>query len=406
MPERPPAAAPAARRPPLWVLILATALAPFAMQAQVPALPGMAREFGTDFGTMQLSLGAYLLGMAAGQLFYGPLSDRFGRRLMLLAGMAVFLAGTLVCLAAWDVLPLAAGRACQALGGCSGVVLSRAIVRDLFERERAAQMIAYITAGMILAPTVAPLVSGHLYQWFGWRSVFWLVLAFGAVAVWTCFALLHETHVERARQESFRQLWRGCGALLRQRRFCGYAFQVAFTTASFYSFLGSASLVAIDIFGRSAAGYGWWFVLISGCYMAGNIVSARIGARVGSDRMIAIGTAFSMAMAAVLLAVLLAGGLDVAGFFLLAGAMSVGHGFSMPNGFAGTVSVDPRRAGTASGLAGALQMTIGAAAMTAVGQTLTDSPLPVVLAMLAMAVLAWLAHLRGVAPTCTGSPIR
>ena len=112
--------------------------------------------------------------------------------------------------------------------------------------------------------------------------------------------------------------------------------------------------------------------------------------------MIAIGTAFSMAVAFLLLAVLLAGALDVAGFFLLTGAMSVGHGFSMPNGFAGTVSVDPRRAGTASGLAGALQMAIGAAAMATVGHTLAASPLPVVLAMLAMSVLAWLAHLHGV----------
>ncbi len=384
------------RQPPLWVLILATSLSPFALQAQVPAMPGMAREFGTGFGTMQLSLVAYLLGMAVGQLFYGPLSDRFGRRLMLLAGMGVFLAGSVVCLAAWDVVPLAVGRACQALGGCSGVVLSRAIVRDLFDRERAAQTIAYITAGMILAPMIAPLVGGYLYQWFGWRSVFWLVLAFGAIAVWTCFALLHETHVQRTRTASFRQLWHGCGALLRQRRFRGYAFQVAFTTASFYSFLGSASAVAIDMFGRSATGYGWWFVLVSGCYMAGNFTSARIGARVGSDRMIAIGTAFSMAVAFLLLAVLLAGALDVAGFFLLTGAMSVGHGFSMPNGFAGTVSVDPRRAGTASGLAGALQMAIGAAAMAAVGHSLAASPLPVVLAMLAMSVLAWLAHLHGV----------
>ena len=383
------------RRPPVWVLILATSLGPFALQALVPAMPGLARDFGVSFGVAQMSLTSYLVGMTVGQLAYGPLSDRFGRRPVLLAGLAVFLAGSVCCLLAGDIAPLIAGRALQALGGCAGIVLARAIVRDLYDRERAAQMIAYVTAGMIVAPMIGPVVGGYLYEWFGWPSVFWFILAFGVLVTLACLALLHETHPARGRTETFGQIVRGCWMLLRIRRFRGYSFQVAFTAASFFSFLGGAAAVAVDLFGRSASEYGWWFVLISLSYMTGNFMSARIGRRVGSDRMIAIGTTFSLAAACAMLATLLAGGFTLALFFLLSGAMSVGNGFSMPNGFAGAVSVDPSRAGTASGLSGALQMGTGAVAITIIGHSLADSPLPVVLMMLAMSLFAWLAHFHG-----------
>jgi MFS transporter, DHA1 family, multidrug resistance protein len=359
------------RIPPLWVLIVATALASFALQVLVPAMPGLVHVFGVDYGTVQASLTVYLVGLTVGQLLYGPLSDRFGRRPVLLAGFGLFLLGTLACIFAWDIGALLLGRALQAFGGCAGIVLSRAIVRDIYERERAAQMIAYITAGMVIAPMAGPVVGGYLYEWYGWQAIFWFVLAFGVFVT------------------------ASCALLLRMRRFRGYALQVAFTTASFYSFLGGAPFVAQEIMGRSAAGYGWWFVLISGSYMAGNFTSGRIGARVGSDRMISIGTVLSLVGGIVLLIVTLAGMLDLPSFFLISGVISVGNGFSMPNGFAGAVSVDPARAGTASGLAGALQMGIGAILMTVVGHTLSDSAMPVVVMMLVGAFFAWLSHLHG-----------
>ena len=383
------------RTPPLWVLILATALSSFALQVLVPAMPGLVRVFGVDYGTVQASLTIYLIGLTVGQLVYGPLSDRFGRRPVLLAGFGLFLVGTLACVFAWDIGALLVGRALQALGGCSGIVLSRAIVRDIYERERAAQMIAYITAGMVIAPMAGPVVGGYLYEWYGWQAIFWFVLAFGVFVMAACGLLLHETHHDRGPTTTMADLFGGFGVLLRLRRFRGYALQVAFTTASFYSFLGGAPFVAQEIMGRSAAGYGWWFVMISGSYMAGNFISGRIGARVGSDRMIMIGTVLSMVGGFAMLAITLAGRLDLVAFFLISGAMSVGNGFSMPNGFAGAVSVDPSRAGTASGLAGALQMGIGAILMTIVGHTLSDSAMPVVVMMLVGAVFAWLSHLHG-----------
>tara|TARA_Y100001934_G_scaffold760_1_gene1001 strand:+ start:537 stop:1754 length:1218 start_codon:yes stop_codon:yes gene_type:complete len=383
------------RRPPLWVLILITAISSFALQIVVPAMPGLALDFGTSFGIAQMSLSAFLVGMVLGQLVYGSLSDRYGRRPVLLAGLTLFLAGSFFCLFAWDITPLIVGRVLQAIGSSAGIVLSRAIIRDLYDRERSAQMLAYITAAMVIAPMVSPIIGGYLYEWFGWQAIFWFVIAFGVFVTGSCFLWLHETHFERGVTSSFADMLRGFGYLLRLRRFRGYAFQVAFTTASFYSFLGGASAVAINVYGTSASGYGWWFILISGGYMTGNFISGRIGRRVRSDRMITVGTVLSLLGCLVLLSVYLVGGLTSAVFFLICGLVSVGNGFSMPNGFAGAVSVDPSRAGAASGLSGALQMGIGATLMTVVGHTLSDTPLPVILMMLIGATLAWLAHLHG-----------
>ncbi len=383
------------RRPSLWVLVMISSISPLALQALVPAMPGLARDFGTSFSITQMSLSVYLVGMVVGQLVYGPLSDRFGRRPVLLAGLSIYVCGTLFCLVAGDIAPLIFGRALQALGGSAGMVLARAIIRDVYDSESSAQMISYTTAGMILAPMIGPIIGGYLYEWYGWQAVIWLVLAIGIVVTGVCVLALQETNIFRSSSVSFRDMVRGCGVLLRLRRFQGYAFQVAFTTASFFSFLGGASAVAVNIYGRSASEYAVWFVLVSGSYMTGNFISGRISRRLGIDRMITIGTVFSMITACLMMAILLFGSFGLGHFFILVGMMSLGNGFSMPNGFAGIVSVDPGRAGTASGVSGALQMALGAIAMTIVGHTLDQSPMPVVVMMLILSVLAWLAHLHG-----------
>ena len=277
-------------------------------------------------------------------------SDRFGRRPVLMAGLAVYVGGTLFCLVAWDIIPLIIGRAFQALGGSAGIVLARAIIRDIHDREGSAQMLAYVTAGMILAPMIGAIAGGYLYEWYGWQSVMLLVLAIGVLVTGACIVTVSETNTRRTSRTSFQDMARDCARLLRKRRFLGYALQVAFTTASFFTFLGGASAVAVDIYGRSPSEYALWFVLVSGSYMTGNFISGRIGRRVGIDRMITIGTTFSSAAALVMMVLFVSGWFGLVHFFVLAGMMSLGNGFSMPNGFAGIVKrrARPRRYGIRS----------------------------------------------------------
>ena len=379
----------------MLVLVMIASIGPLALQVLVPAMPGLAHDFDTDFSVTQLSLTVYLIGIVAGQLAYGPLSDRFGRRPVLINGLAIYIGGTLFCLVAWNIEALIVGRGLQALGGSAGIVLARAIIRDMYDREGSAQMLAYVTAGMIVAPMVGAIAGGYLYEWYGWHAVMILALAIGILVAGVCFVSVGETNTQRTSRTSFRDMRRDCARLLGMRLFLGYALQVTFTTATFFTFLGGASAVAVSIYGRSPSEYALWFMLVSGCYMTGNFISGRISRRVGIDRMITIGTAVSASAALVMTATFLLGWFELVHFFLLAGVMSLGNGFSMPNGFAGLVSVEPRRAGTASGLSGALQMGLGAVAMTIVGHTLTDSVMPIIIIMLILAFLAVITHVHG-----------
>src|SRR5690606_20851902 len=169
----------AQRRPSLAILIAVTALGPMALNIFIPAMPGMTAVFGVDYGTIQLTLTLYLVGLAVAQLFMGPLSDRFGRRPVLLGGIGLFLAGSLAAALAPSIEALIVARIVQAVGGCAGIVLGRAIVRDTHSREASASMIGYITMVMVVAPMLAPLIGGYLDSWFGWRATFITVLAVG-----------------------------------------------------------------------------------------------------------------------------------------------------------------------------------------------------------------------------------
>jgi DHA1 family bicyclomycin/chloramphenicol resistance-like MFS transporter len=337
----------------------------------------------------------FLIGLAIAQLVYGPVSDRFGRRPVMLVGIGIYLAGTLVCLLSTGIEILLIGRVLQAVGGCAGMVLSRAIIRDLYERDRAASMIAYVTVAMVVAPMVAPIIGGYLDVWFGWHAVFLFVLVYGVIVLASCLVGLHETLKTHRALSHLSDFVTAFGHLLRSRKFLGYSLQVAFTSGTFFSFLGGAAYVVVEILGGTAVDYGLWFLFISAGYMSGNFVAGRVTPRLGSDHMISLGTAFSLAGTLILLVVLLAGGLTVASLFMVSCIVSFGNGFAMPNGFAGAVSVDPSRAGAASGLAGFMQMTISAAMMRLVGVWLDDTALPMVGMMVTGSVLAFAVHRWG-----------
>ncbi len=385
-------------RPPFIVLIALTAAGALALNIFVPSIPGMQRVFETDYATVQLTLSVSFATYAVMQLVYGPLSDRFGRRPVVLTSLVLFLLGNVLCLAANSIEALIAGRVVQAVGGCAGFVVTRAILRDLYERERMGSMLGYLTMAMVAVPMVAPAIGGYLDVWYGWRAGFVLVAVFGAGVLIACVFVLHETNARLQPLEGAGALAAAFWRLLRHRAFCGYALQVGCTTGTFFAFVGGAPYVMVEVMGRPTSEYGLYFMFIAAMYMAGNYISGRVSARVGIDRMIGRGTSLALAGVIILFFVTMAGALTPVTMFGAMAVVSLGNGFSTPNGLAGAVSVDPTRAGTASGFAGFLQMAIGALATYGLGLLLAETAMPLAAVLLTTTGLAFAAHRIGVRP--------
>lgn len=370
------------------VLVAMAGLGPASLNMFLPSMPGLQRVFDTSYDTAQLVLTLYVVGLAFAQPVYGPLSDRHGRRPVMLVGLALYLVGTLACLVAPTIELLVAGRLVQAVGGCAGVVLSRAIVRDVYGRERAASVLAYVTMAMVVAPMAAPTVGGFLDDWYGWQASFLVMSAAGALLLAACALFLHETHAPAAAALAGGETWRSFAVLLRRRRFCGYAFQVSFSSGVFYAFITGAPYAMVEIFHRSASEYGLWFAMASVCYMAGNFIAGRTAMRLGSDRLIGVGTGLSLAGVALLGGFLAGGVIAPATLFGAMAVVAFGNGIAIPNALAGAVSVDPGRAGAASGAAGFVQMAVGATVSWSVGAMMAETVLPLVVVMAACSLAA------------------
>jgi len=382
----------AVQRPPFFMLIAVTAVGPFALNVFVPSMPAAQKAFGTSYGDIQLTLSVFLVGFAVAQLAFGPLSDRFGRRPTLLVGMLLFSIGTLLCTVATGVVGLAVGRFVQAVGGCAGMTLARSMIRDLYERERSASIMAYVIMAMVIAPMVAPLVGGVIEVAFGWRGGFVLTLVLAVFVTAGTWYLVPETHRGERLAASPLDLLRVNIELMRHRQFLSYALSTAFTVANFQSFLGGASYVMITLMGRTPTEYGLYFMTSAAAYMLGNLVAGRYSERLGINRMITVGTLIGLVGGIALAFVHYTVGLDPVTMFGCLAIASIGSGLSMPNGMAGAISVNPRRLGAASGLAGFLQMMMGALFSFAVGIFLETDAAPMVIAMLVAVTLAVTAH--------------
>jgi len=347
--------------PPLLPLLMAmTAIGPTTLNILVPALPALATRLAADTGTVQLTLSLYLLSLAGAQLVLGPLSDRFGRRPVVLAGLTINVLASIAAIAAGSIHALIAARILQAIGASSGIVIGRAIIRDRYERDRAAAMIGLVTTAMVIAPMIAPFIGGVLDTAFGWEAIFvFIALASGAVLLWALLAL-PETKAATTSQTAGR-LWQEWRELLTHAKFHGYVLCAALGSAAFFLFLGGGPHVVVTQMGRSSAEYGVWFAITSIGYMAGNFAASRFSQRLGVDLMIMIGLVFQLAgsvFIAVLVATMWQAGPAI--IFLPQTVISFGSGLLLPNAIAGAVSVRPQAAGTASGLTGFAQMALGA----------------------------------------------
>lgn len=368
----------------LALLMAMTAIGPATLNILMPALPALATQLAADSGKVQLTVSLYLVSLATAQLLLGPLSDKYGRRPVVLVGLSINALASLAAVAATTIDALIAIRLVQAIGAATGIVLGRTIVRDLYDRDRAAAMIGLVTTAMVIAPMVSPLIGGLLETAFGWEAIFIFIAALSAVVLFWSAAMLPETRPQSFAQspEKLHQAWR---ALLAEPKLHAYVLAGALGSAPFFTFLGGGPHVVVTIMGRSSAEYGLWFAVTSLGYMSGNFIASRLSQRYGVDRMIVGGIAVELI--GVLLTVVLVAGLPGAGpavIFLPQLVISMGNGILLPNAIAGAVSVRPQAAGSAAGLSGFAQMACGAAATQIVSLVLAGAatPMPMVWMML------------------------
>lgn len=359
--------------PHMVTLMLAASVGPLAMNVFLPSLPGMARYFDTDYAVMQLTVSIYLAATAVLQLFIGPASDRFGRRPVMLCSILLFIIGSLAALLAPTIELLLAARTLQAFAA-GGMVLSRAIVRDTVGTDEAASKIAYITMGMAVVPTFAPVLGGLLDAIYGWQASFIMMLVFGTLALGLVFLDLGETNHRPS--TSMAAQFRTYPELLGSRRFWGYSVTAGFTTGTFFAFLGGGPYVATEMLGLNPASYGLYFAFVSCGYVIGNFTSGRYARRLGVDTMMLAGNIVSLLCVLASLALFSYGISHPLALFLPIGLVGVGNGMSLPSTNAGLVSVRPDLAGSASGLGGSIQIGAGAALTVLAGALLTPQSGP------------------------------
>ncbi len=371
--------------PHILTLVLMAGLSALSMNVFLPSLPGMTAYFETDYATMQLSVSLYLGLTGLLQLAIGPLSDRYGRRPVIVISIFIFLAATVGCLLAKDAQTFLIFRMIQT-SIATGMVLSRAIVRDIVPSNQAASMIGYVTMGMSLVPMIAPAIGGFLDELFGWKANFAILLIVGIIAGIIIWFDLGETN--RHKSASFTEQVRDYPELFRSRRFWGYCLTAAFASGSFFAFLGGAPYVATNFFGLSASELGLYFGIVSMGYMAGNFVSGRFSTRIGINRMMLYGAFFTLAGVLTPIGALLVGITHPLGFFGFMFAVGLGNGMTLPNSNAGMVSVRPKLAGSASGLGGSIMLGGGASLAAVSGVILTPGtgPYPLLYLMTATSV--------------------
>lgn len=393
-PEGAPApTAPSRPRPSLLILVAISGLGPLALNIFVPSMPGLQAAFGVDYATAQLTLTLYLIGMAGCQLFYGPLSDRFGRRPVLIGGLALFVIASTLAALAPSIEVLIAARLLQAVGGAAGIVLSRAIVRDLYGREQAASVLGYLSVAWAVAPMLAPGIGGLLDGIGGWRASFYLLIVLGLLVMLACMRALHETNHYRHKGGGLAPLVEGYAWLARRPRFWLYTMTIGFSSSVFFSFLGGAPYLMVEVMHRSPLEYGVWFVLVSVGWMLGNFLSGRFSQQIGVDRMLLAGGLLSCLASLAGLVLGATSELMPWMIFVPMTFAACGNGMTMPNGFAAVVSINPAMAGAAAGLAGCLQIGTGALASQAVGMLQSFVPLAMFGVMVVCGALATLCQL-------------
>ncbi|WCE30933.1 Bcr/CflA family multidrug efflux MFS transporter [Vibrio sp. SCSIO 43137] len=365
-----------------------SALTPLAIDMYLPAMPSIARELGVEPGAVQITLTTYTAGFAIGQLLHGPLSDSYGRRPVLLTGILLFAVGSIVCAISTDIESLTYIRAAQGFAGAAAAVIIQAVVRDMFDREDFARTMSFITLVMMVAPLIAPMLGGHLAEWFGWRSIFWVLTLFSGLVILSVLWKIPETLAAENRQPlRFKTTMQNYARLCTNPIAIGLIFSGAFSFSGMFAFLTAGSFVYIDIYGVDPSDFGYLFGLNIICLTLMTTINGRIVKKMGSKWMLAFGISVQLIAGIALFFGWMAdiGLWGIVPFVMLyIGTMStIGS-----NSMALLLSNYPGMAGTASSLAGTLRFGTGSLVGVLVAMLPSNSAWPMILVMTMCAVLS------------------
>jgi len=354
-----------------------------------PAMPAIAAHFGATAGEVQLTFSAYLIAFSFGQLIYGPLSDRHGRRPAIFIGLVIYVIGSALSALATSIEMLIVARAIQALGGCAGPVLARAIMRDLFDRDEGARLMAFVAMVMGVAPAFAPVFGGYLQVAFGWESIFWVLTGVGAIVLVLFVLFLKETHTgsNRAVGGGVMAMLMVYPRLMRSRLFIGYTLNAGFAMATIFVYVATAPFILIELLDIPPDIYGWYSLIPTFFNLAGAYVATRYTVRMGGLRMMLYGSIMVFVGSMTMVAFAAIGYLSV---FTVVGPMAIvafGLANVFPSAAQGAVSVAPRQAGAASSLNGFLTMLIASAAVVIVGLLPPGTQIPMAAVVGAMGIL-------------------
>ena len=348
-------------QPRLPILIAISMLAPLGLNIIQPSMPTISKTFAVPYADVALLISLYLAAMAIFQVILGPLSDKFGRRPIVLIGFSASACASFVCVIAPNMETLMLARIVQAIGGCTGIVLARAIVRDVFDTRHSASMLGYVTMGMAVAPMLAPLIGGILDDIFGWQAIFVFHACLALVLlVWAYFALGETAPLSTNRTAGV--ILREFFHLMQMPAFWIFAFVVALSNGVYFSFLGAIPLISEELLKLSSTEFGAYFMTAALGYILGNFLSGRFANQMGLLWMMTQGTLVLLLSGALQVGIYLLFGLSVWGIFVPLVLVGVANGVTTPSALAGAVSVRPDLAGSAAGLAGSLQIGTGAIA--------------------------------------------
>ncbi|MDO9411500.1 MAG: multidrug effflux MFS transporter [Pseudolabrys sp.] len=364
-----------------------TAVGPLSTDMYLASLPDIGRGLSAPIAQVQLTLSAYLIGFAVGQIIYGPISDRHGRKPVLLAALGLFAAASLLCALSTSIEMLIGARFLQALGGSGSIMVARAIVRDLYSGARAGRELSVMGSVMALAPVIAPLAGGVLQTAFGWRSSFVALMLVGAAGIATIWLILPETLKQRAVEPvSPASMLRSYAIVARNPAYLSYMALATACYAGLFAWISGASFVLQNLYGLTPMNFGIAFALSTVGYLIGTMLAARLVTRLGLDRTIGFGCCALAAGGLGLIGAVAFGFTTAASLVVPVAVYLAGLGMVLPQSMAGAMTPFPERAGAASALFGFVQQSIAAICGATVGLFLGHDAWPVALAVAIMGV--------------------